>query len=66
MQLYLTIHRCVMPQRLFVAYLRNQLCGDHEGSNVSAHTGKFVGSALPGPLLPYNAALNGLAKPLHG
>ena len=39
---------------------------DHEGGNVSAHTGKLVGSALSDPFLAYGAALNGLAGPLHG
>ncbi|KAG8930980.1 citrate (Si)-synthase [Tulasnella sp. 418] len=39
---------------------------DHEGGNVSAHTGKLVGSALSDPFLSYAAALNGLAGPLHG
>ncbi|KAH8117749.1 citrate synthase [Phellopilus nigrolimitatus] len=39
---------------------------DHEGGNVSAHTGKLVGSALSDPFLAYAAALNGLAGPLHG
>ncbi|EJU04709.1 citrate synthase [Dacryopinax primogenitus] len=39
---------------------------DHEGGNVSAHTGKLVGSALSDPFLSYAAALDGLAGPLHG
>ncbi|KAL7421538.1 citrate (Si)-synthase [Cryptotrichosporon argae] len=39
---------------------------DHEGGNVSAHTGHLVGSALSDPFLSYAAALNGLAGPLHG
>ena len=39
---------------------------DHEGGNVSAHTGKLVGSALSDPFLAYGAALSGLAGPLHG
>ncbi|KAI0782281.1 citrate synthase [Abortiporus biennis] len=39
---------------------------DHEGGNVSAHTGKLVGSALSDPFLAFSAALNGLAGPLHG
>lgn len=39
---------------------------DHEGGNVSAHTGHLVGSALSDPFLSYGAALNGLAGPLHG
>lgn len=39
---------------------------DHEGGNVSAHTGKLVGSALSDPFLSFGAALNGLAGPLHG
>lgn len=39
---------------------------DHEGGNVSAHTGHLVGSALADPYLSFSAALNGLAGPLHG
>ncbi|KAF8322557.1 citrate synthase [Clavulina sp. PMI_390] len=39
---------------------------DHEGGNVSAHTGKLVGSALSDPFLSFGASLNGLAGPLHG
>jgi citrate synthase len=39
---------------------------DHEGGNVSAHTGKLVSSALSDPFLSFGAALNGLAGPLHG
>jgi citrate synthase len=42
------------------------LHSDHEGGNVSAHTGHLVGSALSDPFLSYAAALNGLAGPLHG
>lgn len=41
-------------------------CSDHEGGNVSAHTGKLVGSALSDPFLAFGASLNGLAGPLHG
>lgn len=44
----------------------NDTVSDHEGGNVSAHTGKLVGSALSDPFLSYAAALNGLAGPLHG
>jgi citrate synthase len=44
----------------------NDAISDHEGGNVSAHTGKLVGSALADPFLSYAAALNGLAGPLHG
>ncbi|KAK8864219.1 citrate synthase, mitochondrial [Kwoniella newhampshirensis] len=39
---------------------------DHEGGNVSAHTGHLVGSALSDPFLSFAASLNGLAGPLHG
>ncbi|XP_057970337.1 citrate synthase, mitochondrial [Malania oleifera] len=39
---------------------------DHEGGNVSAHTGHLVASALSDPFLSFAAALNGLAGPLHG
>jgi citrate synthase len=42
------------------------LHSDHEGGNVSAHTGKLVGSALSDPFLAFGASLNGLAGPLHG
>lgn len=44
----------------------NSIHSDHEGGNVSAHTGKLVGSALSDPFLAYAASLNGLAGPLHG
>jgi citrate synthase len=44
----------------------DSIVSDHEGGNVSAHTGKLVGSALSDPFLSYSAALNGLAGPLHG
>lgn len=37
-----------------------------QGGNVSAHTGKLVGSALSDPFLAFSASLNGLAGPLHG
>ncbi|KZW02851.1 citrate synthase, partial [Exidia glandulosa HHB12029] len=52
----------------FVELMRLYLTlhSDHEGGNVSAHTGKLVGSALSDPFLSYAAALNGLAGPLHG
>src|SRR5712672_646182 len=51
-----TVHRVI-----------SSLCySDHEGGNVSAHTGKLVGSALSDPFLAYIAALNGRAGPLHG
>ncbi|KAI4302763.1 hypothetical protein MLD38_038472 [Melastoma candidum] len=39
---------------------------DHEGGNVSAHTGHLVASALSDPYLSFAVALNGLAGPLHG
>lgn len=52
---------------MFLSYtMLMDLCSDHEGGNVSAHTGKLVGSALSDPFLAYAAALNGLAGPLHG
>ncbi|TIC36504.1 citrate synthase [Wallemia mellicola] len=52
----------------FVELMRLYLTihSDHEGGNVSAHTGHLVGSALSDPFLSYAAALNGLAGPLHG
>ena len=39
---------------------------DHEGGNVSAHTGHLVCSALSDIYLTSAAAMNGLAGPLHG
>lgn len=52
----------------FVELLRLYITihSDHEGGNVSAHTGKLVGSALSDPFLSFAASLNGLAGPLHG
>ncbi|KAK0469949.1 putative citrate synthase [Desarmillaria tabescens] len=52
----------------FVELLRLYITihSDHEGGNVSAHTGKLVGSALSDPFLAFAASLNGLAGPLHG
>lgn len=52
----------------FVELMRLYLTihSDHEGGNVSAHTGHLVGSALSDPFLSMAAALNGLAGPLHG
>lgn len=52
----------------FVELLRLYITihADHEGGNVSAHTGKLVGSALSDPFLAFSASLNGLAGPLHG
>ncbi|EEB06862.2 citrate synthase Cit1 [Schizosaccharomyces japonicus yFS275] len=52
----------------FVELLRLYLSihSDHEGGNVSAHTGHLVGSALSSPFLSMAASLNGLAGPLHG
>lgn len=39
---------------------------DHEGGNVSAHTGYLVASALSDPYLAISSMVNGLAGPLHG
>ncbi|EPX70671.1 citrate synthase Cit1 [Schizosaccharomyces octosporus yFS286] len=52
----------------FVELMRLYLSlhSDHEGGNVSAHTGHLVGSALSSPFLSMAASLNGLAGPLHG
>jgi len=52
----------------FVELMRLYLTihSDHEGGNVSAHTGHLVGSALSDPFLSFAALLNGLAGPLHG
>ncbi|KIK63232.1 hypothetical protein GYMLUDRAFT_41560 [Collybiopsis luxurians FD-317 M1] len=54
--------------KAFVELLRLYITihSDHEGGNVSAHTGKLVGSALSDPFLAFGASLNGLAGPLHG
>ncbi|KAJ9451279.1 putative citrate synthase [Diplonema papillatum] len=52
----------------FADCMRLYLCihTDHEGGNVSAHTGILVGSALSDPYLSCSASMNGLAGPLHG
>lgn len=42
------------------------LHSDHEGGNVSAHTGHLVGSSLSDVYLAISAMINGLAGPLHG
>ncbi len=42
------------------------LHADHEGGNVSAHTGHLVASALSDVYYAFSAAMNGLAGPLHG
>jgi citrate synthase len=39
---------------------------DHEGGNVSAHTGHLVASSLSDIYLSVSAMINGLAGPLHG
>ncbi|AQK60106.1 Putative citrate synthase family protein [Zea mays] len=39
---------------------------DHEGGNISSHTGHLVGSALSDPYLSFASSVNGLAGPLHG
>lgn len=58
----------MLPHRIDASdtILTNVLHSDHEGGNVSAHTGKLVGSALSDPFLAFGASLNGLAGPLHG
>lgn len=63
LRLYITIHR-YLPS--YVAWMILTRSSDHEGGNVSAHTGKLVGSALSDPFLAFSASLNGLAGPLHG
>lgn len=55
-----------IPQFVELMRLYITIHSDHEGGNVSAHTGHLVGSALSDPFLSYAAALNGLAGPLHG
>ena len=42
------------------------LHADHEGGNVSAHTGHLVGSSLSDVYLSIASMVNGLAGPLHG
>lgn len=42
------------------------LHADHEGGNVSAHTGHLVASSLSDIYLSIAAMINGLAGPLHG
>ncbi|XP_021772156.1 citrate synthase, mitochondrial-like [Chenopodium quinoa] len=54
------------PEMLELMRLYVTIHSDHEGGNVSAHTGHLVGSALSDPYLSFAAALNGLAGPLHG
>ncbi|GMK57280.1 hypothetical protein CspeluHIS016_0401140 [Cutaneotrichosporon spelunceum] len=54
------------PEFIELMRLYITIHSDHEGGNVSAHTGHLVGSALSDPFLSYSAALNGLAGPLHG
>lgn len=54
------------PKMLELMRLYVTIHSDHEGGNVSAHTGHLVGSALSDPYLSFAAALNGLAGPLHG
>nr|P83372.1 RecName: Full=Citrate synthase, mitochondrial; Flags: Precursor [Fragaria x ananassa] len=54
-------HKMQELMRLYVT-----IHSDHEGGNVSAHTGHLVASALSDPFLSFAAALNGLAGPLHG
>lgn len=39
---------------------------DHEGGNVSAHTGYLISSALSDAYLSVSGMINGLAGPLHG
>jgi citrate synthase len=39
---------------------------DHEGGNVSAHTGHLIASSLSDPYLSISGMINGLAGPLHG
>ena len=67
LRLYITIHRSSTSHQFLTSMSDMIFCSsDHEGGNVSAHTGKLVGSALSDPFLAYGAALNGLAGPLHG
>ncbi|KAF5198538.1 Citrate synthase protein, partial [Thalictrum thalictroides] len=54
------------PKMLELMRLYVTIHSDHEGGNVSAHTGHLVASALSDPFLSFAAALNGLAGPLHG
>ncbi|CAK9177431.1 unnamed protein product [Ilex paraguariensis] len=60
------------PDMLELMRLYVTIHSDHEGGNVSAHTGHLVSdsilvaSALSDPYLSFAAALNGLAGPLHG
>ncbi|GAB2293120.1 hypothetical protein Dimus_027332 [Dionaea muscipula] len=54
------------PEMLELMRLYVTIHSDHEGGNVSAHTGHLVASALSDPYLSFAAALNGLAGPLHG
>ncbi|KAF2293667.1 hypothetical protein GH714_003958 [Hevea brasiliensis] len=58
------VYRSPQMQELMRLYVT--IHSDHEGGNVSAHTGHLVASALSDPYLSFAAALNGLAGPLHG
>ncbi|GJU64179.1 citrate synthase, mitochondrial [Tanacetum coccineum] len=51
---------------LVAAGLVTAIASDHEGGNVSAHTGHLLARALSDPYLAFAVALNGLAGPLHG
>ncbi|KAL8475025.1 hypothetical protein ACS0TY_031447 [Phlomoides rotata] len=53
------------PAMLELMRLYVTIHSDHEGGNVSAHTGHLVANALSDPYLSFAAALNGLAGPLH-
>lgn len=49
-----------------VARLHFIIHADHEGGNVSAHTGHLIASALSDVYLSISGMINGLAGPLHG
>nr|ACR36853.1 unknown [Zea mays] len=54
------------PRMLELMRLHVTIHADHEGGNISSHTGHLVGSALSDPYLSFASSVNGLAGPLHG
>jgi citrate synthase len=54
------------PDYMELMRLTLSLHADHEGGNLSAHTGILVGSGLADPFSSLSSALNGLSGPLHG
>ncbi|AQK60107.1 Putative citrate synthase family protein, partial [Zea mays] len=57
---------CFGSTCFFPSYCDLCCSSDHEGGNISSHTGHLVGSALSDPYLSFASSVNGLAGPLHG